>query len=107
MNNVGMLAIHPERTIVRVFPGSVAEQAGVLVGDRIETINGKSPASRGAAQFRAVLQESSVSLTLAQTGHPRPIALTLHTIPPSSNLKPEGRRLDGNVGYLDLPGLIG
>ncbi len=80
MNNVGMLAIHPERTIVRVFPGSVAEQAGVLLGDRIETINGKSPASRGAAQFRAVLQESSVSLTLAQTGHPRPIALTLHTI---------------------------
>jgi carboxyl-terminal processing protease len=107
VNNVGVLAVHPVGTIGRVFPGSAAEQAGVLVGDRIETINDKSPASVGVAQFRAELQESSVRLTLARAGHPLPIILALQAIPYSPNLKPEGRRLDGDLGYLDLPGLIG
>lgn len=48
-NGFGFLAVLPSRIVVTVAPGSPAELAGLLVGDRIDKVDGRAPLRSGGA----------------------------------------------------------
>jgi membrane-associated protease RseP (regulator of RpoE activity) len=54
--------------VVGTDPGSPAEKIGLLAGDRIVAINGKSPAELGPAQVRSELVDPDVELTVERGG---------------------------------------
>jgi carboxyl-terminal processing protease len=101
------LAVYPQGVIVRIVPGSPVEQAGVRVGDIIETINGMSMAALGMETFRTHVQAPIVSLTLKQAGQEHLLRVTLHVTASRLALLPQGRRLPHDIGYLELPTVIG
>ena len=106
--NIGILAVYPEGTIVQVYEGSPAEQAGVQAGDVLETINHAEIAAIGAEAFKDALEESAtVTLTLKRASYRQPSAVTLEAARYPLVAKPQGRRLAQDIGYLDLPGIVG
>jgi C-terminal processing protease CtpA/Prc len=107
-HNIGILAVYPEGTIVCVYEGSPAEQAGVQAGDVLEAINHTELAMMGAEAFKDALEESAtVTLTLKRADHQQPSVMTLEAASYLLVAKPQGRRLAQEVGYLDLPGIVG
>jgi C-terminal processing protease CtpA/Prc len=106
--NVGLLAVYPEGTIVQVYEGGPAAQAGVQAGDQLETINHVPVPLLGAEAFKDALQESSsVLLTLRRKYHPQPYTMTLEAVRYPIVAIPQGRLLAQSIGYLDLPGIVG
>jgi len=106
--NVGLLAVYPQGTIVQVYEGSPAAQAGVQAGDRLEAINHVPIARLGIEAFKGSLQESAcVTLTLKRKVHQRSYTVTLAAVKYPLVAKPQGGRLPQQVGYLDLPGIVG
>lgn len=102
----GIRAGYPEGIIGRVDPGSPAEQAGVQVGERIETINNQPVTALTFVQFRKLLRGGPLDLTL-RSGEGRPSrALHLQTAAYEARWLPQGHRLDHDIGYLALPGLL-
>jgi carboxyl-terminal processing protease len=91
-------------TVISTMPGSPAERAGILAGDRIVAIDGVPVMGvradlmvkrmRGAAG-------TTVKLTLRRSGHAEPISLDVTraiVVVPSV----EGRVLDGDIAYVRL-----
>lgn len=54
--------------VVGTDPGSPAEAIGLLSGDRIVAINGKSTGELGHTQVRAELMQPGVELTVERDG---------------------------------------
>ncbi len=105
---VGMqIESQPGRTVVAaVFPGSPAEQGGVLPGDRIMAVNDSSVQGRGLSEVSGRLlgvAGTSVRVTFERTGVPEPITMTFTRARIHVPSVPFALMLDGGVGYVPLP----
>src|SRR5204862_5741683 len=74
---LGLLAIHPERIVVHVFPGGPAERAGVRAGDVVEAVNGAAPRQSGSGQLLDLAQHETATLALSRRGSADEISVTL------------------------------
>jgi carboxyl-terminal processing protease len=90
--------------ITEVIPGGPAERAGILVGDRIVSIDGKSASGFGPAAAFDVIngdEGTSVRIALRRPGTGASLDLTLQrerVIPPNVS----SRLLQGGIGYVRL-----
>lgn len=104
----GFRAIYPEGTIALVFLGSPADQSGLRVGDRIEMINGQPLMAMTIEQFHKLTILSNtppdLMLILKSGDQERTRSIHLQATPYVSRTKYQARRLECNIGYLDLPG---
>jgi C-terminal processing protease CtpA/Prc len=105
--------LYPERSLYLPggfdcpLPGLSICSAGLRTGDVIEAIDGQPTTSMGASTFFQDLYGGSyVGLTLKREKVATPITVTLNHPYLSPYLVPEGRRLQGNIGYVRLPGNI-
>lgn len=106
----GLRATYPEGIIGLIYPDSPAQRAGLHVGDRIETINGQPLAQLSWEQFRMIFVRSNtpqdLALTITPVGQDISHSLYVPAAPISTFKPPQGQRLEHNIGYLDLPGLL-
>src|SRR5581483_5649158 len=102
----GVRAGYPEGIIGMVDPGSPADKAGVHVGERIETINHQPITALTHAQFRKLLRGAQLDLTLRAGEQGSSRSLHLQADAYEATWLPQGRRLEHNIGYLALPGLL-
>ena len=105
---VGMqIESQPGRTVVAaVFPGSPAEQGGVLQGDRIVAVNDSSVRGRGLSEVSGRLlgiAGTMVRVTFERAGVPEPITMTFTRARIHVPSVPYALMLDGGVGYVPLP----
>lgn len=107
VKHTGLYAVYPEGVVGLVSPGSVAEAAGIKVGDRIETLDHQPITLLTFEQFQALLKGGELDLSLASVRDGSTYSVHLQASPFFANRSPEGRRLEGGIGYLDLPGLRG
>ena len=103
---LGLIAVYPEEVVVEVFPSSSAEQAGVQVGDSIETINGMVANTLDSYAFSTALTAASVTLTLRHRDQDQTISVTLHAGTYDRDPPPRGQRLANGPGYVALPELV-
>ncbi|GER86279.1 hypothetical protein KDW_04410 [Dictyobacter vulcani] len=107
----GLRIICPEGVVGLVYPGSPAEQAGVHIGDQVETINGQPMARWSIWQLRTLLVfgygYNDLELTLKPAGKPFVRSVHLQATAYTTIRKPERREIAHKIGYLDLPGLMG
>ncbi|HZO95074.1 MAG TPA: S41 family peptidase [Candidatus Baltobacteraceae bacterium] len=89
--------------VVDVFPGSPAEAAGILPGDRIAAIDGNAPATGVPGAVQAALRGrpgTTVRLTIVRDGATlAPLALVRRAIVPADAT---GRLLPDGIGYVRL-----
>jgi len=103
---LGLTAIWPERIVATVSAGAPAEAAGVRPGDVVEAVNGKEP-----AHVETVVlfprQPKPVEITLRRPGDatPRTVSLTPSETP--FNQPAHVLALEGGLGYVDVPGVVG
>jgi C-terminal processing protease CtpA/Prc len=111
VETLGMAARYADLAVTSVTGGGLADKAGVHVGDVITTINSEDPRAMAASDFFSKLYSGTkVDLTLVrtvETGEPQPIRVTIAHKVVNPLWIPQGRRLDGNVGYINLPGNSG
>lgn len=102
----GLTVIWPERVVALVTVGGPAHNAGVKVGDLVEAVNGNEPAH---IEIVVLLPRDlkPIDLTLRRAGEamPRTVRLTPRMVP--FNQPAVVRSLDGGVGYIEVPGVIG
>ncbi|MGH2588694.1 MAG: S41 family peptidase [Dehalococcoidia bacterium] len=105
---VGLAVAPADGVVVRVAVDSSAERAGIRFGDRILAINGTPvrPDKSAAAQLRAVPGDS-VELTVQRAGQVEPSVVRLEIGQFSATAPPEGRRLAGGIGYIEVPPVVG
>jgi len=113
--STGLLVVPRDMIVAQVVPGSPAEAAGLAIGDRIVAVEGVTgfadlPRFEFERLFRNGQREdgSTGPLRLSvRTGSadPREVEVPLATF--DEYLAPTGRRLDGGIGYLELPGVSG
>jgi carboxyl-terminal processing protease len=99
----GMLAVHPERVVVDVTPGGPAACAGVRVGDRVETLNGKAPDELPGKRLLDLAEGNTARLTLSRAGQSRSIELLLTPREHPTRREPSGRALAPTIAYVELP----
>lgn len=94
-------------TVTRVFPGSPAEKAGILKGDRIMKVNGKDVVGQSSDQVAQVVrgpEGSTVTLDMYRDGWDAAKTFTITraqiVIPTVSTKKVENE----TIGYLQLSG---
>lgn len=91
-------------TVLRVDPGSPAEQTGVRVGDRLLALDHHTPAEVGATAFGQLLEGpagSSIVLTVQHPGAAQPVDLVaVRAVLPQ--VIERHARLPGAIGYLEL-----
>jgi carboxyl-terminal processing protease len=122
VTSYGFLASWPQRIVVSLSSGGPAEVAGLKLGDRIDSVEGRKP--QGKNGVLATPTNTKVKDTL-RLGITRPAAANSTAKPKKLNLsiskgvvslavvpKPielaTGAALGGGrIGYLDLPGLLG
>lgn len=113
--STGLFVVPREAIVGRVVPGSPAEAAGLLAGDRILAVEGVSGfADLPRFEFDRLFQSGQLS-----DGSTGPLRLSVRTgsadarqveVPLATfdaYLAPTGRRLDGGIVYLELPGVSG
>ncbi|HJS48462.1 MAG TPA: S41 family peptidase [Gemmatimonadales bacterium] len=105
---VGMqIEAQPGRTVVAaVFPGSPAEQGGVLQGDRIVAVNDTSVKGRGLSEISGRLlgvAGTRVIVTFERPGVPEPITMTFTRARIHVPSVPYALMLEDGVGYVPLP----
>lgn len=105
--HTGLYAVYPEGIVGLVSPGSVAEKAGIRVGDHIETLAHQPIGLLTFEQFQTLLRGGELDLSLTSAEDGSTYAAHLQAAPFFANRSPAGRRLEGGIGYLDLPGLRG
>lgn len=107
----GLRIICPEGVVGLVYPDSPAEQAGVHIGDQVETINGQPMEHWSIWQLRTLLVfghgYNDLELTLTPAGKPLVRTVHLQATAYTTIRKPEGREIARKIGYLDLPGFMG
>lgn len=81
--------------------------AGIRIGDHIEMLNGMPIDSLDAEKFQSLLQSSPLNLTIRRPHVDDTLSVTLSATPFSFTLMPTGRLLAGDIGYIELPGMIG
>jgi carboxyl-terminal processing protease len=120
-NGFGFVAVWPSRVVITVVPGSPAAGAGMLLGDVITKIDGKTPphTKTNIAIPRNKQGEfpDKILVTITRKSMKRPKNLllkvgtvTLISVPTAAVLevKPKlGSEVGGVFGYLDVPGIIG
>jgi len=106
-NNVGFIAFYPEAVIVLVDAGGPAEEAGLHIGDVIESINGMPPKQWQGTRFLDWYEDVTLQITVRRGGQEQPIKVTLTKVKSSAQQStPIGRHIStdrGNVGYIELP----
>lgn len=109
----GMLVLAPDGIVVQVVPGSPAATAGLAVGDRIVGVDGvpefaKLPRGVLTRLFRSGQRQDGSIAPLAlrvRTGTAEPRDVQVPIGPVDENVPPSGRKLDGGIAYLELPGV--
>jgi hypothetical protein len=99
--------------VAQVVPGSPAAAAGLAAGDRIVAVEGVTgfadlPHFEFDRLFRCGQRQdgSTAPLELSvRTGSAEPRAVQVPLATFDEYLAPTGRRLDGDIGYLELPGV--
>ena len=102
---LGLTAIWPERVVATVSPGGAAEIAGVLPGDVVEAVDGGDP-----AHVETVVlfprEARPIEVTLRRAGEAaRTVTLTARVTP--FNRPATVRALEDDLGYVDVPGVVG
>ncbi|WP_019588115.1 S41 family peptidase [Deinococcus apachensis] len=103
---LGITVLYPEGTVAIVRPNSPAATAGIQVGDTIEAMNGQ-PLRADVLGLIVEFGGDSWQLRVKKSGQQASITMNLGAASVSENTPPEGRRLPGDVGYLQLPMHIG
>jgi C-terminal processing protease CtpA/Prc len=113
--DAGYSTLYPEnRIVVLLTPNGPAEQAGLHVGDLIQTINGKAPQPYNADDLNPPCNTETLDistqehLTVLRDGQSLQITINKVTMKSGEYLlqQPVGQRLDadGNgIGYIELP----
>jgi carboxyl-terminal processing protease len=83
------------RTVMLVYPQSSAEEAGLRVGDVVETINGKD------ARFVNEPQRRKVTLGVRRAGNSELAEISIRPAYYEHYLPVEGRRLANDIGYVE------
>lgn len=113
--STGLLVVPREMIVGMVVPGSPAEAAGLLLGDRIVAVEGVAGyADLPRFEFERLFRSGQLA-----DGSTAPLRLTVRTgsaearpveVPLASfdeYLAPTGRLLEGGIAYLELPGVSG
>lgn len=100
---IGLQAAHPTGVVGVVYPDSAAEQAGIHVGDRLETVNGSSVSTFTKDQLYSALQEQQVTVTLTPADGVGLRSVSLVAAPFALSRQPRGHRLGDALGYLEVP----
>jgi hypothetical protein len=103
---LGLTAIWPECVVALVSPGGSADRAGIKVGDVLESVDGTPPAN----VERVVLlpgDRQRVTLVLRRPGLAAALRVELAPQEVQLNQPAAVRRLDGGLGYIDIPGVLG
>lgn len=95
----GLRILSPEWVVAEVFPESPASQAGILTGDRIELIDGKSPESSGG---RVMMLNPTVPLHLTLERDGSRFECEMHAAPIQKAPMPHGHQISGEIGYIEL-----
>ena len=118
-NGFGFLAVLPSRLVVTVAPGSPAALAGLLVGDRIDKVDGKAPLRSGGAitvaRDRSGNFPARITLTVIRTGSGngsrkaktivvKQGEVTLVSVPQTV---PVPLTLGEGLAYIEVPGIVG
>jgi len=111
----GLLVVPPDAFVAQVVPGSPAAAAGLVVGDRIVAVEGMPGfAELTPLEFAPLFRVgrrpdgSMAPLELrVRTGTAEPRSVPVPLAAFDSYVPPTGRRLDGGIAYLELPGVIG
>jgi len=104
---VGMM-IEPQEgavVILRVYPDTPAERAGIREGDRIAEIDGQSTRGWTTAQVSEKMQgvpDTQVRVRFGRPGTPTPIDVTFTRAVIRIPAVPYAIMLDGGIGYLPL-----
>jgi C-terminal processing protease CtpA/Prc len=102
--SIGLLVDYADQVVTIVRAGSPADRAGVRQGDTVTAINGTPARALAAgAFFGALYTGSKVALTLKRAGVEQMITTEITHDPVDGDHLPQGRRLGGNIGYVDLP----
>lgn len=109
----GLLVDPGNATVALVVAGSPAAAAGIALGDRIDAVEGLSgwrelPRREFDRLFRSGHRPDGSAAPLdlrvrTADAEPRAVAVPLASF--DDFRAPTGRRLDGDIGYLELPGL--
>jgi carboxyl-terminal processing protease len=107
-DNVGFTAFYPEAVIVGIDSGGPAEQAGLRIGDVMESINGAPPKQWQGTRFLDLYgEEVTLQIRVRRTGQDQPINVMLTKVESSPQQStPTGRRIvtnAGSIGYMELP----
>ncbi|MBK7878210.1 MAG: hypothetical protein IPJ77_21350 [Planctomycetes bacterium] len=110
----GLLVVPPDGGVALVLPNSPAAAAGLALGDRIVAVEGVAalaelPPSEFMRLFRSGQRQDGSTGPLelrVKTGTAEPRAVKVGLAAFDEYLAPTGRRLDGGVGYLELPGVV-
>ena len=112
----GFVATWPSRVVAQVTPGSPAANGGLRVGDRVDRIDGKTPANNGrlivvARDVNGQLPPQLV-LTITRLGRKGKATITLRRGAVSTVNTPEATvvrtpTMPAGVGYLEVPGIVG
>jgi carboxyl-terminal processing protease len=109
----GLVVVPPEAIVAQVFRGSPAAAAGLAPGDRIVAVEDLAgfadlPRHEFERLFRSGQRPDGSTAPLdlrvrTGTAEPREVEVPLAQF--DEYLAPTGRRLDGGIGYLELPGV--
>lgn len=109
----GLLVAPPDALVALVVPGSPAAAAGLALGDRIVAVDGLAgfaglPPRELGRLFRHGQRPDGSTAPLdlrVRTGTAEARAVQVPLGAFDESLAPKGRRLDGDIGYLELPGV--
>jgi carboxyl-terminal processing protease len=94
------------RRVMLVYPDGPADRAGVRAGDVIEAVDHSPFYPPPGSSDPSALMGFEAELTLRRAGLTDTITVTVEQGPYSQYLAPTGRRLAGDLGYIQLPGAI-
>jgi C-terminal processing protease CtpA/Prc len=101
---IGLSVSFEGRGVTAVMTGSLAEQAGIKVGDTVDEINGVSTDGTDISSFFSQLFSGShVNLTLRRPGDVQAIHTNIDHSEVDPSAVPHGRLLAAGVGYIAVP----
>lgn len=92
--------------VVLVYPDGPADRAGVRAGDIIEALDQSPFYPPPNVSDPSALMGFDAELTLRRAGLTDVITVTVEQGPYSQYLPPAGHRLAGDLGYIEMPGVL-